>query len=451
MEALRRAEGAAKYGWFLEQGLGKTGVALNHYIGDQQVDLMVIVAPQSFKLGWLTALDEYDVNFLRSGYWPRDRIPFEWEQGIYSINYEAMSRENSKARIPLMKLMEQRRVLLVIDESKALGNPRSDWTKASIELAKRATQVRLLNGTPICQTPMDYYGQLRACGPFNGMLPVSFRNRFCVLRGYMGKQIMPQIRNGEELGQILDSCSFRALKKDWRADLPPKVYSTMDLELTRRQKTHYKTMLEEFYAMMGEHDVTAQMVITQLGKLRQISSGVLLDDEREFIFEPPGTNPKVQAVKELCDGPGKAIVVYYHKISGRMLMEALADFNPAYIRGGMEPEEIVEQKRRFNEDADCRIIIGQERATALGHTLIGPPGDRCNRTIFFETSWSLYYRSQVEDRSHRGDQDETVTMWDLISSPVERSVLRALQAKRDLAMAVDDIVAAIRQSLGEMR
>src|SRR5262245_36473705 len=281
---MRRADGADKYGWFMEQGLGKTGVALNHYIDDEEVELMVVVAPQSFKLGWLTALSEYNITFLGGGYWPRDPLPFDWDQGVYVINYEAMSRKNSKARAPLQKLMEQRRVMLVLDESKALGNPRSDWTKASIELAKRATKVRELNGTPICQTPMDYYGQLRALGKLNGMLATSFRNRFCVLGGYMGKQVLPQIRNGEELGQILDSCSFRALKSDWRKDLPPKIPITIELGMTARQRAHYKTMLEEFYAMVGSDDVTANMVITQLGKLRQISSGVLLHEGKEIVF-----------------------------------------------------------------------------------------------------------------------------------------------------------------------
>ena len=130
-----------------------------------------------------------------------------------------------------------------------------------------------------------------------------------------------------------------------------------------------------------------------------------------------------------------------------MLLEALTEFNPAYIQGNMKPEEVAEQKRRFNDDPDCRVLVGQERATALGHTLLGQAGkDRCNRTVFFESSFSLYYRSQLEDRSHRGDQDEPVTIYDLITSPVEQAVIRALTAKQAMATVVDEVIAALKSA-----
>jgi SNF2 family DNA or RNA helicase len=443
---MRRAASHDKYGYLLEMGLGKTAIALNDFMDNDDVDLCVVVAPQSFKLSWVTMAADYGLD-LFAGYWPRDPLPVHWASGLYVLNYEAVSR--SKAKEPLKKLFEQRRVMLVLDESKALGNPQSGWTKSSIELAKRATMVRLLNGTPVTQSPQDLYGQLRALGQLNGMLPVSFRNRFCVLGGYMGKQIMPQVRNEKELAGILDSCTFRALKADWRSDLPPKLYATVELELTARQRAHYKSMLEDFYTQVGNEEVSAEMVITQLGKLRQIASGVLLADESApIVFEPAATNPKVQATIELVDNDyGKTIVVHYHKVSGRLLLEALDRFNPAFIHGNMAPEEVVEQKAKFNNDPTCRVIVGQERATALGHTLLGQAGkDRCTRTVFFESSFSLYYRAQLEDRNHRGDADEPVTVYDLVASPVERAVLRALMAKRDLADSIDDVVAAVREA-----
>lgn len=446
LEALRRSAGHDKYGLFLEMGLGKSAVILNEYIDRDDIELCIVVAPQSFKLSWPAMVEDYGLNFLRTGYWPKHELPWDWEQGVYVLNYEAISR--SKAKEPLRKLLEQRRCMLVLDESKALGNPQSGWTKSSIELAKRATVVRLLNGTPIVQSPVDYYGQLRALGQLNGMLSVSFRNRFCVMGGFMGRQVLPKIKNEAELAAILDGCSFRALKSDWRKDLPEKLYATVQLEMTDRQQRHYRTMLDEFYAWVEDSDVTAEMVITQLGKLRQIASGILLDDGKEIVFEPAATNPKILATRELVGNAyGKTIVVYYHKLSGRMLLEALKEFNPAYIQGNMRPEEVAKQKRRFNNDSDCRVLVGQERATALGHTLLGQAGkDRCNRTVFFESSFSLYYRSQLEDRSHRGDQDENITIYDLITSPVEQAVARALTAKREMATLVDEVIAALKST-----
>lgn len=442
-EALRRADGVDRYGYWLEQGLGKTALTLNEFIDRDDVDLCVVVAPQSFKLDWCLAPDEWGVDFLERGYWPKHDLPHDWEQGLYAVNYEAVSRSKRVVEA-LRRLVKDRRVMLVIDESKALGNPSSGWTKAVIELTKRAKVVRLLNGTPVTQSPMDLYGQLRALNQLNGWTSVDFRNRFAVLGGVMGRQVLPEYKNGEELAGILDRCSFRALKKDWRADLPPKTYSTVHLEMTDRQRQHYRTMMEEFYALVDGDDVTAEMVITQMGKLRQISSGILLDGKREYVLED-ATTPKLTAAIELASGPGKTIVVHHHRLSGRLLIEGMrkAKLEPAYIQGGMKPEDITEQKRRFNDDPTCRALVGQERATALGHTLLGQPGDRCSRTVFFENSFSLYYRLQVEDRNHRGDQDEPCVCYDLVTSPMDAVVVKSLTAKKDMAASIDEVVAAV--------
>lgn len=444
-EALRRADGRDKFGFWLEQGLGKTSLTMNEFIDRDDVDLNIVVAPNSFKLDWALAPAEWGVGFMRSGCWPKDPLPFGWEMGQYSINYEAVSR--SQATEPLRKLMSSRRCMLTIDESKALGNPSSGWTKAVIELSKRAKVVRELNGTPITQSPMDYFGQLRALGELNGWNPTNFKHRYAVLGGYMGKQVMPQCRNEEELGRLLDSCTFRALKKDWRKDLPPKLYQTVHLEMTAKQRGHYQTMMEEFYAMIDEDVITADMVVTQMGKLRQVSSGIMLDNGKEIVFEDQKTNPKILAMLELVNTPGKSIVTHYHKATGKMLIDALrkAKIGYAYIQGNMKPADIVHQKEMFNKDPETRVLVGQERATALGHTLIGQPGDRCNKTIFVESSFSLYARSQLEDRNHRGDQDEPCTCFDLVVSPMDEIVIKSLLAKKDLANSMDDIVAWVRR------
>ena len=153
---------------------------------------------------------------------------------------------------------------------------------------------------------------------------------------------------------------------------------------------------------------------------------------------------------ELCGAGGKLIVIHHYVESGRLLVQALSDagLNPAWIRGGMSPEEVKAQKLRFNEDKSCRVIVGQERAIALGHTLTGAEGDRCSRIAFFENSYSLYFRSQCEDRNHRGDQDEPCTVYDFVTSPIERAAIDSLIAKREMASALDNVVKAVREERG---
>lgn len=453
-EALNRSEGHARYGYFLEQGLGKTALTLNDFVHHDEVDLMLTVAPNSFKLDWALANDEWGVGHISSGYWPRDPIPFDAEQMSYVVNFEAVSR--SSAVRQFQKLMEKRRVLLNIDESTAIANPDSGIAKAVNQLAKRATMVRENNGTPLTNSVVDYYMQLKVLDQLDGWSPVTFRNRYATKGGFMGRQIMrfdsdgePAIRHKEELYAILDRCSFRALKKDWRKDLPPQMPDTpLHLEMTNRQLAHYREMLEEFVTIVGDVNVTADLIITQMLRLQQLSSCLASTGDQYTFIEEPKNNPKLKALRDLiASGTTKVIVVYVFKPSGEMLLEQLTQMglNPAVIRGQMKPEDIIEQKRRFNDDADCRVLLGQQRATFRGHTLIGGPGrDRCDRMAFYERSFSYYEYAQIRDRNHRGAQDAICNYWQLITSPAEQGAIEIVQNKKDLAVAVDSVVTQIR-------
>ena len=444
-EALRRAKGHAKFGQWLEQGLGKTSLALNEFIDSDDTDINLVICPNSFKSDWALAPEEWGVGWLPAGYWPKHALPFDAQYALYAINYEAV-REKDTLR-QLIQLFETRACMLTIDESTAVKNPSTSTFKAVVELAKRAKIVRELNGTPLTQNAFDYYGQLRCLGQLGGMLPTVFKNRFTEKGGFMGKQIVGT-RNEEELAHILNTCTFRALKTDWRKDLPPKIYTTVHLEMSERQVQHYRTMMEEFYALIGEDEITAELVLTQMNKLRQISSCVLLDKGKHFFFEEPRNNPKLKATLDIiASSPGKVIVTHFYRPTGALLFEALnqAGLEPAYIRGGMSPEAMVEQKRLFNDCPECRVVVCQQEAAARGHTLLGQAGrDRCSTMVFYENDFSYYWRAQMEDRNHRGAQDTDCNVYDLVTSPADQVTVDALTRKRDLASMMDKVIAMVR-------
>lgn len=437
---------------FLQQGLGKTALTLNEYIDSEDVDLNIVLAPNSFCGDWPLAPKEWGLGFLQTGRWPNDPLPYDWESGVYAIGHETI-RGSKRAKDELLDLFKRRRCMLTFDESTGIKNPEAGITRYVLgSLVKEAKRVRLLNGTPLVQNVMDLYPQLRALGALQGHNPVNFRNRFAVMGGYMGKQITGIIPEREaELGQILDSVSFRALKKDWRKDLPPQVEQFVHLEMTDRQRSHYQTMMEEFYAAISDEDVVvADMVLIQMDKLRQISGCILLDNGKVHRLETLEDNPKLRAIRDIVDnGIGKAIVVHFYKETGEMIFQAMqeAGYKPARIKGGMKPDEIVEQKRMFNDDSECRVLVGQQDQTSRGHTLLGKPGkDRCAKIIYYENSFSLYQRLQMNDRNHRGEQDETCNIYDLVTSPMDQICIDILKNKHELADRMDDIVAAVRNN-----
>ena len=102
----------------------------------------------------------------------------------------------------------------------------------------------------------------------------------------------------------------------------------------------------------------------------------------------------------------------------------------------MKPDEIAHEKFKFDGPA-CRIMLLQAEAGKYGHTLIGTPDDPCSTMIFFENSYSLDTRSQIEDRIHRmGAVAESCLYVDLSGSDYDAGVLRSLQRKERMFQAV---------------
>lgn len=448
----RIASGRAKFGYWLEQGLGKTALTLNDFILAEDCNLGIVVCPNSFKGDWVIAPEEWGVDWIGANMWPNVAIdgivPFKY---LFVINYESARRGFDSYKM-LEAAMKRQNVFLVVDESSFIKNHTSEQSLSVRDLAKLARHVRLLNGTPQTQSVRDWYPQLRCLGECNGMEPTVFRNRYGKKGGYMGRQIVGiNEERAEELAGIIATCSFRALKAEWRPELPPQIDCPVHLEMNPVQRQHYDEMMEEFFTMVDDLEVPARMVLTQMDKLRQISSCLAMHKGEIRTIGKPKDNPKLQALKDLIEsGTGKWIVVYHYKASGQLLQAELDKYKPRILTGQMTPGDLMHEKAMFNEETDYRGIICQESAACMGHTLIGGEGDdRCTRMFFYENSFSLRDRLQMRDRNHRGEQDQTCLYYDFITSPMERKVVDALIRKHTQAQMIDDVVKAVKERKGK--
>lgn len=448
MEAMKRSRNRDRYAYFMEMGLGKTPLVINDYIENffDQIDTVFIVCPQSFKKDWTLAPADWGVPSITTSLWP-DQDPRAGSPGRPHFNVFNFEAVRSSGYDKIRPIMDSRPCLLVVDESTFIKNFKSHTSKSILDLSKRAAAVRLLNGTPMVQNVMDLFPQLKCLGELDRVNPYVFKNRYAVTGGFMGKQIIG-VKNEAELQEIQTRCSFRALKSDWWEDCPEKTMVPLHLEMTKTQAKHYAEMMEDFYTIVGRDEFSANLVLTQLDKCRQIASGMIMDGDKFRLIEPMHTNPKVQAVLDLMEsGTGKMIVVHFYRGMGLELYDYYKKrgFNPAYIRGQMKPEAVICEKHKFNNDSTCRILVAQIGATSMAHTLVGQAGnDRCYRMFFHDGTFSLRDRLQIEDRIHRGEQDRGCLYYDPIMSPIDKAQLDALQKKTDVARAVVDAVRTLR-------
>ncbi len=449
--AQHEACGRRGYGYFLEQGLGKTMLALNEFIElreKKRCHTLVVICIYSMMEEWQNAAHEWTGGKLSLPVWP-DTSGIGFADGVI-MNYETLLYSGGEF---LAEYLKEHRVYLVLDDSSRIKNPSAWTTRWMMAHVQRATYVRLLCGTPMTQSVMDLYPQLRAMGALEGINRYAFRNKYAIMGGYRGKQVLG-VKNEESLRKLLSMWSFQATKKDW-SDIPDKVYATRKVKMEVKQQEYYDGMLRDFYLRMADgSEVSAAYVITQGEKLQQISSGFVIDEDRRIHnLVKPYKNPKLRAVKEHLEViDGKVIVAALHTHVIDLLQANIAGY-VAVIRGKASMKAmgrtIQGEKDYFNNEPTCRVIAVQIQSGAFGHTLLGKKGkDRCATTIHFENSYSLLLRSQIEDRNHRFGQDTSPYHLDLIASPIETKVVAALQRKTNIAEAIMGAVKAYAELKG---
>ena len=78
---------------------------------------------------------------------------------IVSMNIEALQRTKSPAEVFLTKFLKEHDCLLCIDESDTIKNPDAKRSETLMKLGLLAKYKRILTGTPLNNSPFDFYSQ----------------------------------------------------------------------------------------------------------------------------------------------------------------------------------------------------------------------------------------------------------------------------------------------------
>lgn len=466
VEALKRSAGHYGFGYFMEQGLGKTLTTFADFlrlVADREATRLVIICPNSFKGGWVDdakargIYDKFDFFVWEAGQemWLERWMRTEFKRPpVLIVNYESIRATSQmigkkkawydgKTAKLVKKFVEGKRAMIAFDESIKISTHDSAQTIGALFLVKDFTYSRILSGKPIKQGPHDLWSQMRAIFQLEGRNYYAFKGAFCRMGGFKMKQVMGT-QNEDMLSVMIEPHVFRATKDEW-TDLPPKMWPPpREYKMTPEMKGMYDSMYHDFVLWLNEEEnVSVDAAITKYIKLAQIQCGwVYKEDGTIHQLVPDERNPRLQLLLEIIDDEltSKAAIAYHHKPVFDQLLRNLGGAEKcAWIKGGMTPAEITEQKRRFNEDKQVRYILLQDDASKYGHTLLGlpEPGHQCYTMIFYENNYSLDTRSQIEDRIHRhGQTADSVLYLDLAGTSLDRDCIRALQRKEDIFQAV---------------
>ena len=444
------------WAFFLEMGTGKskilidTAVLLSLHRG---LDAVLIVAPKGTYANW--------VNQEIPKHWGDRLVTMRlWNPATTKQNTESLKRflfSPGHPRILVMNtealstkkgvgyaekfLKSAQKPLMAVDESTAIKNPSARRTKAAIKLGRLAHWTRIMTGSPVTKSPLDLYSQCEFLGAkmLGSSSFYTFRNRYAVMvRRNMGGRTFNEItgyRNVDKLNTRLDQFSTRILK-DECLDLPEKVYTRREVELTIEQRRHYDALKTFALTVLEGDTLTAPAIITQLLRLHQVVCGHLPIPDTDRVEDIP--NHRVSTLLDVVEETSGKVIIwanYRHDIKAvsAALAKAHGPRSVATYYGDTSVDDRQIAVERFQDpDDELRFFVGQGRTGGYGLTLTA-----ANTVVYYSNSYDLEVRLQSEDRAHRIGQQKSVTYVDLISpGTVDQKIVEALRSKIDIATEV---------------
>jgi hypothetical protein len=501
--ALKKMKGKEYFALLMAMRTGKSATLLTDFgtlESEGKVNDLLLIAPCGVYKTWLTAISEHVAESLS-----KRLAIYLWSAGANSqkaikklesfmahkgprillIDAEALSSVDRAKKLCLKFLT--RKVMLAVDESTLLRNPKSRRTKFIISDKLRAmtTYRRILSGLPSPNSPFDLwaqfyllnpdilgwsftnfkhtyaeihkvcmipntvlYAKLKRClGGRNrlsvagvGMVDVEDLPRQIVLKELEARKayvptvpILKRYRGEEELHALIEPHSFRVRLEDCY-DMPPKVYMRRDVELTSEQERIYKELKTKSMAELQSKDfVTASMVMVRLLRMHQVLCGHVKDEEGKEHSIPE--NRTRQLMEQLAEYDGKAIIWAAYDIDIRKISEALAeeygkDSVARFWGGNSKTRE--EEEKQFKTNPRCRFMVATQFAGGKGRNW-----SEANLMVYYSNSSDLEHRLQSEERGEGVGKQVPMAIVDLIArDTIEEKIIATLRKKMDISSTI---------------
>lgn len=451
-------------GLFLAPGLGKTIIALKAFEklrAQGKVDKLIVIAklrivhtvwPKEIKKWGF----DFKVNILHGG---KKEQNFADDADVYLINNEGLPWLHSKLKsIPQRRRFDQS-TMLVVDESTAFKNTKSQRFRRLKPLLKLFYKRVIMTGSPAPNGLVQLYGQIYILdmGASLGETKSSFLVEYFYPSGYMGYQWLLQEGARERIYNALKNVVIRFGKDE--LDLPPLIHNPVTVELPSRARKIYKDLETDFIAEVENGIVTAANAGVATGKLRQVASGYLWVETSpsQEPYEPHTSPPKPHSrrgtdgvdkkslirvaetvheakleallglVAELQGSPCLVAYQYNHELAA--LKEALPD--TPHIGGGVSTKEGIRIEDEWNK-GNLPVLLGQIDSIAHGLNLQESGTD----LVIFTMTWDLEIYEQVIQRLWRQGQKNAVTVHHLIAEDTIDEIMLDIIDLKDLEQSM---------------
>lgn len=452
--ALRKAWPLREFALFHEMGTGKTYTTINlaaaRYLR-KQINALVVICPTPIKNVWESELEKWcPVNYScwiyesgdKCSNWSREKRD---ELKVFVLGVESLSVDWGRSMQEIEYFQRHNTFMCVVDESSRIKNHKAKRTQNVIKVGAWADYRMILTGTPITQGLEDLFGQFAflnnkiiACKNY-----FVFRNRYCVMGGFQGKQILGYQFQDILLDKVRPYVDY--VTKDECLDLPDKIYAEpLIVQPTDEQKRVMKQLKLEYAMEDEDKEIMVSTVLERTLRYQQVIGGTFPyeDDDGDYKAKPiSGKNPKLEAMMEyISDLPDTAKVIIWARFVPEIkyISEALekAYGADAYVTfyGATTTDERAHNREEFQHNPDVRFIVSNQTVGGYGQTWTA-----AHFVIYYSNTFSYEDRYQSEDRAHRKGQEHAVTYQDIEMNVMhDRMILKAIRRKKDLAEVVEE-------------
>ena len=312
--------------------------------------------------------------------------------------------------------------MIAFDEAHKAKNPDSQQGKALLSIDCKGPKIPM-SGTFVLNNPLDLYLPLRWAG-FETHSFYAYKQHYCTMGGFGGKEIVGY-KNLDELRSMVSKVMLRRVKGDV-LDLPPKVHTIEWVDAYPEQKSLYKDVRDQVRDNIDKVKVHPDP-LSEMLRLRQVTGypGILSSTVTK--------SAKMDRMEELVEDEvsvgGKAIIFSNWSEMTNVIRHKLKKYNPAYITGEVGSVQRMEEKDRFQNDPNCKVMIGTIGALGTGFTLTA-----AQLVIFVDEPWNRGIKDQAEDRAHRIGTRGTVRVVTILTrDTVDEGVYNLVQKKGKMA------------------
>lgn len=436
-----------------DMGTGKTKIALDvfryHRSLQLSTRLLVLVPTTVLVEGWnieigkhahdLRALtDLTDANIL-AGHYDVVVMTYARFNRMMTTTVEKKKKKDGKEHEWKIDGAKARQLLalftsVVFDESTALSNHRSLTFKVCRLFGESVSRIAL-TGTPMGRDPQHLWSQFftidygETLGQTIGMFRAAF---FTEKKRYWGgfdyqfrKAMTPQLHrmlSHNSIRYTIDEC----------VDMPEKSFVPLKITFTQEQWAYYKKAVERARAIAMGTDGSMLELKDTFMSMRMLASGFAHIDGRYIDFAP---NEKLDHLIQMIQTLGEKVVVFNVFVhSGDLIEQALKKAKIKVARIYSKTSDKPKQLRRFLEDEECQVFLGNVDSTAMGLNL-----QIARYCITFEPCHSPITRDQSVRRIWRPGQERQSIFYDMmVKNSVEEKLYHYLEEGRSLFEALID-------------